>query len=58
MMVLIAACAGAAGALFWLQGGDLGQVRDKVKRAVGRAEEDMGEIIDEVSSVPAYASDP
>ena len=58
MMVLLVACTGAAGVLFWLQGGDLGQVMDKLKRAMGRAEDEMGEIMDEMSSVPAYASDP
>jgi hypothetical protein len=54
MMVLIAACAGAAGTLFWLRGGDLGQARDKAKHAMGRAEERMGDMRDEMSSAPAY----
>lgn len=54
MMVLIAACGGAAGALFWLRGGDLGRVRDKAKHAVGRAEERMEHMMDEMSSTPAY----
>ena len=56
-MVLIAACAGAAVTLFWLRGGDLGQVRDKAKHAMGRAQEEMGDMMDEMSSEPAYPAD-
>ncbi len=58
MMVVIAACAAAAGTLFWLRGGDLGRMRDKAKHAMGQAEREVGDVIDEMSSVPAYVPAP
>lgn len=56
-MVLTAACAGAAGVLYWLRGANLGQMRDRAKHAVRRAEENMGQMVDEMSSAAAYPPD-
>jgi hypothetical protein len=59
MMFLLAACAGGAGTFLWLRGGgDLGQMKNKAKHAMGRAEDELDERLDDRSqtdgSAPGY----
>ena len=61
MMVLLGAAAGAAGTLYFMRsGGDLNQVKEKAKDAMGRAEREVGHLTDEMSagkdhSIPGYS---
>lgn len=58
IMVLLAACAGAAGTFFWLRGGvDIGRVRDRAKYAMGRAEGEARDMMDEMPPRDETAAD-